>query len=234
MGFEYKDVKINILDTPGHEDFAEDTPPHADGRRQCDHRDRRSQRRRNADPQKLMEVCRMRNTPVMVFINKTRPAVQRSVRPARRDRKELKIKVRPLAWPISTGPTFKGVYDLYGDRLSLFFGADKPVGRRGNARRQTERSGYRQVHRTVHAASARRPGTGRRGLSAVRTGQLPGRNGRAGFLRQRAEQFRRPRVARLFYRHRPVAGKSHTAQRDIDPYEPKLTGFVFKSMRTWT
>ena len=69
MGFEYKDVKINILDTPGHEDFAEDTYRTLtavdsviiviDGAKGVETQTR-----------KLMEVCRMRNTPVMVFINK--------------------------------------------------------------------------------------------------------------------------------------------------------------------
>jgi len=124
MGFEYKDVKINILDTPGHEDFAEDTYRTLtavdsviiviDGAKGVETQTR-----------KLMEVCRMRNTPVMVFINKLDRPCKDPFDLLDEIEKELKIKVRPLAWPISTGPTFKGVYDLYGDRLSLFFGADK-------------------------------------------------------------------------------------------------------------
>ena len=124
MGFEYKDCKINILDTPGHEDFAEDTYRTltavdsviivVDGAKGVETQTR-----------KLMEVCRMRKTPVMVFINKLDRPCKDPFDLLDEIEAELKIKVRPLAWPISTGPTFKGVYDLYADRLSLFFTEDK-------------------------------------------------------------------------------------------------------------
>ena len=124
MGFEYGDVKINILDTPGHEDFAEDTYRTLtavdsviiviDGAKGVETQTR-----------KLMEVCRMRNTPVMVFVNKLDRPCKDPFDLLDEIERELKIQVRPLAWPISTGPTFKGVYDLYADRLSLFFAEDR-------------------------------------------------------------------------------------------------------------
>ena len=96
MGFEYKDVKINILDTPGHEDFAEDTYRTLtavdsviiviDGAKGVETQTR-----------KLMEVCRMRNTPVMVFINKLDRPSKDPFDLLDEIEKELKIKVRPLA-----------------------------------------------------------------------------------------------------------------------------------------
>ena len=119
-----EDVKINILDTPGHEDFAEDTYRTLtavdsviiviDGAKGVETQTR-----------KLMEVCRMRNTPVMVFVNKLDRPCKDPFDLLDEIERELKIQVRPLAWPISTGPTFKGVYDLYADRLSLFFAEDR-------------------------------------------------------------------------------------------------------------
>ena len=119
MGFEYKDVKINILDTPGHEDFAEDTYRTLtavdsviiviDGAKGVETQTRR-----------LMDVCRMRKTPVIVFINKLDRPSKDPFDLLDEVERELKIKVRPLAFPISSGDTFKGVYNIYEKNLSLF------------------------------------------------------------------------------------------------------------------
>ena len=124
MGFEYKDIKINILDTPGHQDFAEDTfrtltavdsviivIDCAKGV--------------ETQTRKLMEVCRMRNTPVMVFINKLDRNGKDPFDLLDEIESELKIKVRPLSWPVSMGPTFKGVYNMYERNLQLFTGIEK-------------------------------------------------------------------------------------------------------------
>ena len=119
MGFEYKGTKINILDTPGHEDFAEDTYRTLtavdsviiviDGAKGVESQTR-----------KLMEVCRMRSTPVIVFINKLDRPSKEPFDLLDEVEKELRIRVRPLAFPISNGPTFRGVYNLYEKNLSLF------------------------------------------------------------------------------------------------------------------
>lgn len=119
MGFNYKDIKINLLDTPGHQDFAEDT-----------------YRTLTAvdsvimvidcvkgvemQTEKLMEVCRMRNTPVICFINKLDREGQDPFDLLDEIEEKLSIKVRPLSWPISMGKTFKGVYSLYNKNLHLF------------------------------------------------------------------------------------------------------------------
>jgi peptide chain release factor 3 len=124
MGFEYKDVKINILDTPGHQDFAEDTFRTLtavdsviiviDCAKGVEMQTR-----------KLMEVCRMRNTPVMVFINKMDRDGKDPFDLLDEIESELKIKVRPLSWPISMGSTFKGVYNLFERSLQLFTSFEK-------------------------------------------------------------------------------------------------------------
>jgi peptide chain release factor 3 len=119
MGFNYKDIKINLLDTPGHQDFAEDT-----------------YRTLTAvdsvimvidcvkgvemQTEKLMEVCRMRNTPVICFINKLDREGQDPFDLLDEIEEKLSIKVRPLSWPISMGKTFRGVYSLYNKNLHLF------------------------------------------------------------------------------------------------------------------
>lgn len=119
MAFHYLDKQINILDTPGHKDFAEDTYRTltavdsvilvidcANGV--------------ESQTERLMEVCRMRKTPVIIFINK----MDREGRDAfdLLDELEdvLQIKVCPLSWPIGIGATFQGVYDKYRRALNLF------------------------------------------------------------------------------------------------------------------
>lgn len=119
MTFEYHDLKINILDTPGHKDFAEDT-----------------YRTLTAvdsvilvidcvkgveeQTERLMEVCRMRKTPVIIFINKMDREGQNPFDLLDELEQKLLIKVRPLTWPINIGQNFKGVYNLYDKSLNLF------------------------------------------------------------------------------------------------------------------
>ena len=119
MGFEYRDYKINILDTPGHQDFAEDTFRTLtavdsviiviDAAKGVEMQTRR-----------LMEVCRMRKTPVMVFINKMDREGKDPFDLLDEVENELGIHVRPLSWPINMGYHFKGVYNIYQDKLNLY------------------------------------------------------------------------------------------------------------------
>ncbi len=119
MGFEYDGYKINILDTPGHQDFAEDTyrtltavdsviivVDVAKGVEQ--------------QTRKLMEVCRMRNTPVIIFVNKLDREGRDPFDILDELEQELHISVRPLSWPINIGAKFKGVYNIHEHSLDLF------------------------------------------------------------------------------------------------------------------
>ncbi len=119
MSFQYRNKLINLLDTPGHKDFAEDTYRTltavdsvilvVDSVKGVEEQTR-----------KLMEVCRMRDTPVIVFINK----LDRDGKPPfdllDEIEKELNIHLHPLSWPINMGKEFKGVYNLYNKSLLLF------------------------------------------------------------------------------------------------------------------
>lgn len=119
MGFEYGEHKINILDTPGHKDFAEDTYRTltavdsvilvVDCVKGVEEQTR-----------KLMEVCRMRNTPVIIFINKLDREGQDPFILLDEIEKELSISIRPLTWPIGIGSEFKGIYNLFDKSLKLF------------------------------------------------------------------------------------------------------------------
>jgi peptide chain release factor 3 len=119
MGFEYKGKHVNILDTPGHKDFAEDT-----------------YRTLTAvdsvilvidcvkgveeQTEKLMSVCRMRKTPVIIFVNKMDREGKEPFDLLDELDKKLDIKTRPLSWPIGIGDTFKGVFNIFDSTLKLF------------------------------------------------------------------------------------------------------------------
>lgn len=119
MAFNYNSKLINLLDTPGHKDFAEDT-----------------YRTLTAvdsvilvidcvkgvemQTEKLMEVCRMRKTPVMIFINKMDLEGRDAFELLDELEEKLNIRVRPMSWPIGIGRTFRGVYKLYDKSLNLF------------------------------------------------------------------------------------------------------------------
>ena len=119
MTFEYGSRLINLLDTPGHRDFAEDT-----------YRTLTAVdsvilvidcvKGVEAQTERLMEVCRMRNTPVIVFINKLDLEGRDPFDLLDELEAKLSIKVRPMSWPVGIGATFQGVYDLHSKGLRLF------------------------------------------------------------------------------------------------------------------
>lgn len=119
MSFEYNNILINLLDTPGHKDFAEDTF------RTLTAVDSvilvvDSVNGVEAQTRRLMEVCRMRDTPVIVFINKMDRDGKNRFELLEEIEKELGISLHPMTWPINNGKDFKGVYNLYNKTLQLF------------------------------------------------------------------------------------------------------------------
>lgn len=119
MGFEYRDFKVNILDTPGHQDFAEDTFRTLTA---ADSAIVVIDAAKGVEPQtkKLVEVLRMRDTPIIVFVNKLDRPGKDPFDLIDEIEETLDIKVRPLSWPIGMGNDFKGVYDIYSQKLKLF------------------------------------------------------------------------------------------------------------------
>lgn len=124
LAFIYKDKKINILDTPGHKDFAEDTfrtltavdsvivvIDVAKGVEE--------------QTEKLVEVCRMRNIPMIVFINKLDREGKDAFDLLDEVEQKLGLSVTPLSFPIGMGYDFKGIYNIYEKNINLFSGNSK-------------------------------------------------------------------------------------------------------------
>jgi len=119
MQFPYNDCIINLLDTPGHEDFSEDTYRTLtavdsalmviDGAKGVEER-----------TIKLMEVCRLRDTPIMTFINKFDREAREPIELLDEIESVLKIRCTPITWPIGSGKRFKGVYHLLEDSVHFF------------------------------------------------------------------------------------------------------------------
>jgi peptide chain release factor 3 len=124
LAFEYQGTKINILDTPGHKDFAEDTYRTltavdsvivvidvAKGVEE--------------QTEKLVKVCRMRNIPMMVFINKLDREGKDAFELLDEIEEKLGLNVSPLSWPIGIGETLKGIYNIWESNIKLFSGHKK-------------------------------------------------------------------------------------------------------------
>ncbi|MBH1975172.1 MAG: peptide chain release factor 3 [Rhodocyclales bacterium] len=119
MQFPYRECMVNLLDTPGHEDFSEDTY------RTLTAVDSAvmvidSVNGVEAQTIKLLGVCRLRDTPILTFINKLDREGQPPIELLDEIEDVLKIQCAPMTWPISMGKRFRGVYHLYNDSIAFF------------------------------------------------------------------------------------------------------------------
>lgn len=124
LAFIYKDKKINILDTPGHKDFAEDTFRTLTA---VDSVIVVIDVAKGVEPQteKLVEVCRMRKIPMLVFINKLDREGKDAFDLLDEVEQKLGLRVTPMSFPIGMGYDFKGIYNIWEKKLNLFSGDNK-------------------------------------------------------------------------------------------------------------
>ena len=227
MGFNYEDYKINILDTPGHQDFAEDTyrtltavdsviivVDVAKGVEQ--------------QTRKLMEVCRMRNTPVIIFVNKLDREGRDPFEILDELEQELKIAVRPLSWPINIGAKFKGVYNIYEHSLDLF----TPDKQRVSERVEIDDINDPRIDEAVGETDTAKL---RDDLELIE-GVYPDfneetyRQGKMApvFFGSALNTFGVKELLDCFVKIAPAPGPTVTEERVVHPEEEPFTGFVFK------
>ena len=226
MEFDYEGYKINILDTPGHQDFAEDTY------RTLTAVDSAiivvdSAKGVEAQTRKLMEVCRMRNTPVIIFINKMDREGRDPFDVLDELEQELNIKVRPLSWPIGQGQRFKGVYNLYEKQLNLFT---------PNKQRVTEKIevdiNSDQLDNTVGEEAAKQLRDDLELLEGVypefdvntyRSAEVA-----PVFFGSALNNFGVQELLNCFVEIAPSPRPTKAEERMVEPTEQKFTGFIFK------
>ncbi len=227
MGFNYGDYKINILDTPGHQDFSEDTyrtltavdsviivVDVAKGVEQ--------------QTRKLMEVCRMRNTPVIIFVNKLDREGRDPFEILDELEAELKIKVRPLSWPINIGAKFKGVYNIYENTLDLF----TPDKQKVSERVEIDDVNDQRIDEAVGDTDASKL---REDLELIE-GVYPEFNvddylaGQTApvFFGSALNTFGVKELLDCFVKIAPAPRPVNTVEREVRPDEPAFSGFVFK------
>ncbi len=226
MEFDYHDYKVNILDTPGHQDFAEDTY------RTLTAVDSAiivvdSAKGVETQTRKLMEVCRMRNTPVMIFVNKMDREGRDPFDLLDELEQELQIKTIPLSWPINQGIRFKGVYNIYEKQLNLFVPDKQRVTEKVAVDIDSE-----ELDKRVGEADAEKL---REDLELV-SGVYPEfkledyRNAEVApvFFGSALNNFGVQELLDCFVEIAPSPRATKAMERMVNPDENKFTGFIFK------
>lgn len=228
MAFDYNNLKINILDTPGHKDFAEDT-----------YRTLTAvdsvivvidvAKGVETQTEKLVEVCRMRNTPIIVFINKLDREGQDAFDLLDEVEKKLGLHVRPLSWPIGMGQRFQGVYNMFEKKLCLFSPHGKQLEEETlviedlqdeRLDKQVGKRAADELREEVHIIEQVYPAFD---VEAYRKGELS-----PVFFGSAINNFGVKELLDCFIEIAPTPLPRHTEEREVRSSEPKFSGFVFK------
>ena len=228
MSFEYNNTLINLLDTPGHKDFAEDTYRTltavdsvilvVDSVNGVEEQTRR-----------LMQVCRMRKTPVIVFINKMDRDGKNRFDLLEEIEKELSISLHPMTWPINSGKDFKGVYDLHNKNLRLFSAHTKAL--------EEDTISISNLNDTVldEKLGEKDASTLREDVELIEGvyGELNVNNYLSGdiapvFFGSAINNFGVKEMLDTFIRISPEPRSRETSSRKLEVHEDKFSGFVFK------
>ncbi|EIJ42410.1 peptide chain release factor 3 [Beggiatoa alba B18LD] len=228
MQFPYKDIIINLLDTPGHEDFSEDTYrtlTAVDSALMVIDCAKGVEERTI----KLLDVCRLRDTPIMTFINK----LDREGRPAIELLDEiesvLKIQCSPITWPIGMGKRFKGVYNLLDHTVTLFEHGKNAVASEGkqfkglNSPELNELIGSHMIDELQEELELVQGASHPFDLDAYLSGKLT-----PVFFGSAINNFGIQHLLDGFTQYAPSPQPCPTTTRIVEATEDKFSGFVFK------
>ncbi|APX93119.1 peptide chain release factor 3 [Halomonas sp. 1513] len=228
MQFPYSGRIVNLLDTPGHEDFSEDTYRTLtavdsalmviDGAKGVEDR-----------TIKLMEVCRLRTTPILTFINKMDRDIRDPIEVMDEVETVLNIQCAPMTWPIGMGRHFKGVYHLYNDVIHLY---TQGQGSRIPDDKRIEGLDNPQVDEVLGADQAEelrmevelvRGASHAFDLDAYRRGELT-----PVYFGTAMGNFGVREMLDGFVEYAPAPQPRETDTRDVSADDERFTGFVFK------
>src|SRR5579863_10170623 len=227
MQFPYHEYIVNLLDTPGHEDFSEDTYrtlTAVDSALMVIDCAKGVEERTI----KLMEVCRLRDTPIMTFINKLDRDGRPPVELLDEIEQVLKIQTAPVTWPIGMGRELKGIYHLLEDRIYLYEAGER--GRVGDNRiidglasaQAQELLGdqYGTFGAEIELVRGASAAFDRASYTAARQSPV--------FFGSAIGNFGVEELLRAFVEEAPPPQPRATRERRVSADEPRLTGFVFK------
>ncbi len=227
MQFPYGEHIINLLDTPGHEDFSEDTYRTLtavdsalmviDAAKGVEER-----------TIKLMDVCRLRDTPIISFINKLDREARDPIELLDEIEDVLKIQCAPMTWPIGMGKQFKGVFHLYDDKVHLFTPSHGGKVQQGEVIEGLDNPRLDELFGTM-AQELREEIELVRGASHSfeRELFLAGRQTPV-YFGSAINNFGVKELLDALVAYAPAPQKRATLSRDVEPTEEKFTGFVFK------
>ena len=227
MQFPYRDRIVNLLDTPGHEDFSEDTYrtlTAVDSALMVIDCAKGVEERTI----KLMEVCRLRDTPIMTFINKLDRDGRPPIELLDEIERVLGISTAPLTWPIGMGRELRGIYHLSEDRIYAYSAGER--GRLGENRvierlasPEAQQFLGEQAHAFGEEIELVKGATGSFDAAAYQAGrQTP------VFFGSAINNFGVAELLAAFTAHAPAPRPRATSGRLVEPLEDALAGFVFK------
>ena len=226
MQFPFRDRVVNLLDTPGHEDFSEDTYRTLtavdsalmviDSAKGVEER-----------TIKLMDVCRLRSTPIMTFMNKLDREGRDPMELMDEVERILRIRCAPVTWPIGMGASFKGVYHLVEDRIRLYGRGEGPDGSGElleglDNPRLDEILGHHAQTLRDEVELVREAGN-EFDLEAYLAGELT-----PVFFGSAVNNFGVRELLESFVVHAPAPQPRDAGERAVDPREDAFSGFVFK------
>ncbi|HVS76600.1 MAG TPA: peptide chain release factor 3 [Steroidobacteraceae bacterium] len=227
MQFPYRDCIVNLLDTPGHEDFSEDTYrtlTAVDSALMVIDCAKGVEERTI----KLMEVCRLRDTPIMTFINKLDREGRAPIELLDEIEKILGIATAPVTWPIGMGRELRGIYHLPEDRIYVYLASERGRigenrvidGLRSDAARELLGDRLETVIEEIELV---------RGATAVfdPAAYLAGRQTPV-FFGSAINNFGVEELLATFTAHAPGPQPRDARERRVEPLEESLSGFVFK------
>lgn len=227
MQMEYRDCVINLLDTPGHQDFSEDTYRVLTA---VDAALMVIDAGNGVEPQtrRLLQVCRARQTPILTFINKMDREVKAPLDLLDEIERELGMSVVPFTWPVGMGKRFYGVYDRRADQIRVFSpGADRRseaeailIGRDNPAIAQRFGLEWQQACEELELIEGATPAFDRAAFLAGTQTPM--------FFGSAINNFGVKEVLDALVDLAPPPGPKPALQRTVDPTETKFSGVVFK------
>jgi len=216
MTFEYDGAIFNLLDTPGHEDFSEDTYrtlTAADSAVMVID----AAKGIESQTRKLFEVCRLRDIPIVTFINKMDREARDPFELVDEIADQLQLDVAPMSWPVGQGLNFRGVHDLYTDEFSVYGG-----GRLGGPQVEVHLS-IAEKMKLMEDVDLVTAGLARFDETAYRQGHLT-----PIFFGSALKNFSvRDLLAHLAH-YAPAPRTQAAKGRTVEPADPEVSGFVFK------